>query len=145
MLVLVTIPAEDTPSDEIWYAVINTIDDTFLQACGTQVWTSTKNMLEEMQEDPNISADYCARIEHLLASRVARETRRCKACKHWEPDPQNGPGVGKCEGGHVNCWDAMEPKDRQCSDRIDTCGNGLCAVWTGPDFGCVHWELKETP
>lgn len=63
------------------------------------------------------------------------ESRTCDACRHWRPEDYGGIcGHPKISGKHDDD-SAVPPASRE--------GIGPNELWTGPKFGCVHWEAKS--
>lgn len=59
--------------------------------------------------------------------------QRCKACRHW----------GQFPGDSLCTHPKVQPSGAGAvpSDGIGSLTDE-CAFFTGPDFGCVHWEPK---
>ncbi len=61
----------------------------------------------------------------------------CDTCKHWEKVPQlQGERLsGKCSHPKVSA------NGLQFEDGAEDC-EGYGGIYTGPKFGCIHWETK---
>jgi hypothetical protein len=65
----------------------------------------------------------------------------CKTCKHWSgPNPMdqyNLHGSARCNHPKVGPRGDDEPDGA-------TDGEAYDGIFTSPDFGCIHYEPKET-
>lgn len=64
--------------------------------------------------------------------------RYCKTCIHWDgPESQNG-----FNEGFAPCFN---PKMIESGTRPDGwwISDPAYSFYTGPDFGCVHWEWES--
>ena len=59
----------------------------------------------------------------------------CKDCRHWEShgveDMQRKCNHPKVGGRQAEDMDGADERE------------GYYGIYTGPDFGCVHWEKKD--
>ena len=60
---------------------------------------------------------------------------RCKTCKHWDRQGPQWEGLYGC----------MNPKVVDGFGTVDEANAMMGDFYTGPDFGCIHHEPKESP
>lgn len=58
---------------------------------------------------------------------------RCKTCRHWDDRGRRDSAMCECKNSNVLAGDGI---DEACSE--------TGCFYTGPDFGCVHHESKES-
>lgn len=58
---------------------------------------------------------------------------RCKNCRHWKPWTES---QGECQHDMVTVWGEEIPENGV------SIYDGAGGFYTGPEFGCVHFEAK---
>jgi hypothetical protein len=70
-------------------------------------------------------------------------TRRCRNCKWWDKlDSTNTPGMDNQYGARSCTNERVGPKGVAFTDGAQD-GEAYAGIFTGPDFGCIHWEAKD--
>jgi hypothetical protein len=59
---------------------------------------------------------------------------RCKNCRWWGPDDEPVAGI-------MRVCNALSLKSDESGIAYDSGHHG--EIFTGPEFGCRHWEAKE--
>lgn len=89
---------------------------------------------------PNDHEGLEARLKIIQESR-ATKSGRCKTCQHWSQAPCNTKPLGLCA-----CPKFVYEKfdeETQADGLYYWDYEGYSAGFeTGPDFGCVHWEVR---
>ncbi len=73
----------------------------------------------------------------------------CKDCKHWNGDPDSSllhpTRYRQCDHDMLRLDECESPSDGACGMQRSSgdWSDCPCVVWTGPDFGCVHFESGE--
>jgi hypothetical protein len=69
---------------------------------------------------------------------------QCRDCECWDFGDREGFDLGSC---NLQIWDKSKGADRCEVGDWDYHNNTFeddCGIlYTGPEFGCVHWEQKE--
>lgn len=69
----------------------------------------------------------------------------CGECRHWVPvDPERRPrNADYGRGGYCHNEDKItECYERWPQDALVYSYDEGGRFWTGPNFGCIHWEAK---
>lgn len=74
----------------------------------------------------------------------------CKTCKSWTPFNEKYPGHGYmkedpvCDGGICESDKLTEPTEQNAhmANTLTYAYDEGGSFWTGPEFGCVHWEER---
>lgn len=61
---------------------------------------------------------------------------RCRDCKWWAKNAWK-------DASHAKQFLCTNPKLESFADMDGLSANGLDEIYTGPAFGCVHWEAKD--
>jgi len=65
---------------------------------------------------------------------------RCKDCKWWGDELNYDDSQHSCEHPKIDEYRAFE--ETRATDTMTNSG-GEYTTFTGPDFGCVHFEAKQ--
>lgn len=70
---------------------------------------------------------------------------RCQNCRHWGTIISGSSSESfkvQCDSPHVTA--NGDNNDRAGAIVVAFGESGVArGLWTGPDFGCVHWEAKD--
>ena len=71
---------------------------------------------------------------------IKAKMNRCRDCKWWErlydDDDKEGAYTGICRHERLDVYDDHPDSAAALPD---------CEIYTGHDFGCVHFEVKDEP
>jgi len=80
----------------------------------------------------------------------------CQDCVFWRPseveyldeefDPQTKKS-GRCDCPKLVYWQSLKQREPPIGDGdtlfFQDAENYDCSLWTGPNFGCVHWKALQ--
>ena len=67
---------------------------------------------------------------------------RCKTCKHFTPDPKQGP-YGSCERWQAGYYHYAKISDLLPLNEVRVENDEGWGAIMGPEFGCVLWETAS--
>ena len=69
----------------------------------------------------------------------------CKNCAWWWPNTDDVRSEAHRESDLMHCWECTNDLLDQTYGSDNDLSGVECyeRIETGPDFGCIHWQVKE--